>query len=525
MRSDHRVAIWCADLDREQIRSRLAVCDGVIPIAALPDDGNIFVPDAIVPKTPWRSPTDEEFFHIIDNGGVTTIENTIGLVSCPQTFVERAREIFDSRECNSIRPETRDSTRKLLAKDIKAWLKAETCWRADGAVLDLSVFYNQPGMRTVSFNAETQEHVGLHLDSFDNLPDHRRAEASNRLSINLGEEDRQLLFLPIEAIALLADVDNRSEPCLPGSRLATRYLTSRPETKVWSLRIRPGEAYIAPTENMIHDGSSSAMSVRDLHCTLRGYFVPSGTRRRRANEPIILRELQRDGTIKRVELAMPSGGGEAAHDAPEILPVPSPAAGLSPWLSASRIERHTQPYLHYQADDTLTACHADELLRWLEQLDGWTSTTGAFYQVREIDLTQVEPPEGLADIFSPAALSALREQLGPLFGCHFQRRMRIVAHLMNSGHGAGIHSDDPRGIEETHRMIITLGWRSPVGRGGLFGVFARRSPASLVRLIAPLHNRCVLFEATDRSHHAVTDVRRGARFSIVLSFWREAGSG
>jgi hypothetical protein len=34
--------------------------------------------------------------------------------------------------------------------------------------------------------------------------------------------------------------------------------------------IRPGEAYLAPTENIIHDGSSANKNLRDLHITWRG---------------------------------------------------------------------------------------------------------------------------------------------------------------------------------------------------------------------------------------------------------------
>jgi len=40
------------------------------------------------------------------------------------------------------------------------------------------------------------------------------------------------------------------------------------------LAVAPGEAYIAPTENMIHDGSTLGMRHEDLQVTLRGIIDP-----------------------------------------------------------------------------------------------------------------------------------------------------------------------------------------------------------------------------------------------------------
>jgi hypothetical protein len=72
-------------------------------------------------------------------------------------------------------------------------------------------------------------------------------------------------------------------------------------------------------------------------------------------------------------------------------------------------------------------------------------------------------------------------------------------------------------------MVITLGQDGSDLHGGLFAVFDGAAPNHFVHAFAPAHNRCLLFEANARSHHAITEVRHAPRYSVVLSFWRERG--
>jgi hypothetical protein len=59
------------------------------------------------------------------------------------------------------------------------------------------------------------------------------------------------------------------------TNLARRFLTLFCDYPVLRLRIQPGEAYIAPTENVVHDGSSMEMSVADISLSLRGRLGPA----------------------------------------------------------------------------------------------------------------------------------------------------------------------------------------------------------------------------------------------------------
>ena len=53
-----------------------------------------------------------------------------------------------------------------------------------------------------------------------------------------------------------------------------------PTYPVVAIEIAPGEAYIAPTEDLIHDGCSEGMKNNDVCLTMLGYFSRPASQRR-----------------------------------------------------------------------------------------------------------------------------------------------------------------------------------------------------------------------------------------------------
>jgi hypothetical protein len=85
-----------------------------------------------------------------------------------------------------------------------------------------------------------------------------RRTSSNRLCLNLGQGDRYLLFVNRgidEARTMLDEANFIDRPNAENvTTLTASFLKLAPDTPVYALRIRPGEAYVAPTEYVIHDG-------------------------------------------------------------------------------------------------------------------------------------------------------------------------------------------------------------------------------------------------------------------------------
>jgi hypothetical protein len=135
------------------------------------------------------------------------------------------------------------------------------------------IISHAPGQETVTEQPDTQRRrVGLHLDNWYELPIYRRANSPNRICINLGAEDRFFLYLNIPIAALyrrLRRADGLGAKTR-GTLIARAFFRASPTYPITRIRVRPGEAYIAPTENIVHDGSTSDMTVPDVNLSLRG---------------------------------------------------------------------------------------------------------------------------------------------------------------------------------------------------------------------------------------------------------------
>ena len=131
------------------------------------------------------------------------------------------------------------------------------------------------GQRTTTIDPTDGLRQGLHVDSWSRLDPDRRSGALNRISINCGPAPRRLLLLDlsVEQIAgLLGKVDNPTD-------MARHYLALHRDYPVLSIEVRPGEAYVAATENIVHDGCSLGHQGPDISFTMLGAFRRDRMRR------------------------------------------------------------------------------------------------------------------------------------------------------------------------------------------------------------------------------------------------------
>jgi uncharacterized protein len=146
----------------------------------------------------------------------------------------------------------------------------------------LGVGVNPPGRPTLTVSGSENLRIGLHVDSWSKLPANKRFEAPNRLCINLGRDVRQLLFINLPLRDIIARLPGGTfDPCTSGATdLARAFMTYNPTYPVVAIEIAPGEAYVAPTEDLIHDGCSEGMKNNDVCLTMLGYFSRPASRRR-----------------------------------------------------------------------------------------------------------------------------------------------------------------------------------------------------------------------------------------------------
>ena len=111
--------------------------------------------------------------------------------------------------------------------------------------------------------------IGLHIDSM-HTPAASRDASPIRACINLGAGSRYLHFINLrhDQITQLLPEDHAFQRSATSQ--GQEFMRYHQDYPVISLRIEPGELYLAPTENIIHDGSTFTNPFLDAQFTLHG---------------------------------------------------------------------------------------------------------------------------------------------------------------------------------------------------------------------------------------------------------------
>ncbi len=119
--------------------------------------------------------------------------------------------------------------------------------------------------------------MGLHIDVHESLPMKDVKNAFNLLSINLGDNERYFYFVDLSVpkiIKMLQDTQSDSFMTKSASeyKLKDHFFKKFPNYPVHRLKIMPGQAYIATTQAIIHDGGTNNKGVDDFTFFIPGKF-------------------------------------------------------------------------------------------------------------------------------------------------------------------------------------------------------------------------------------------------------------
>ena len=221
--------------------------------------------NAHLPCEPWRPLTTQEQAALLAKHPPRDAGRTVSIVKLPGPFSGALWKNFQPVDTTNV-PDA-------IIQPLSAICKL-------GEPLDwIGPVENSPGLKTVTVNNEDERYIGLHLDSWDDLPLEDRARSTNRICLNIGQSDRYFLFLPFSLIEMsgllseFADWDSNTPHIMLGDHFMERF----PHVPAIRCRLQPGEAYIAPTENLLHDGSSEGQRYIDEQFTVRGHIRPLST--------------------------------------------------------------------------------------------------------------------------------------------------------------------------------------------------------------------------------------------------------
>ncbi len=260
---------------------RFRLSDGSIEIA--PDLYPQYSHPAFIPKLPWRQPTAAELASLTGSKDVGTTGETISIVKIPEQIISDLQDLITWGEHEYGESVVAEQIHAhpdydLARSQIQAYLLERYAISPDLDCRELMRCHVD--LLTSSINATDylpgKLFAGLHLDSWDYLPFRNRHRARNRICINLGNETRYFLLINLTLKQIFAEL-NLVDPDdiyqdYRGVRLPNKFMQAFPDYPVVRLAIQPGEAYIAPTENFIHDATSIGKTLTDWNITFLGNF-------------------------------------------------------------------------------------------------------------------------------------------------------------------------------------------------------------------------------------------------------------
>src|ERR1044071_2159456 len=187
-------------------------------------------------------------------------------------------------------------------------------------------------------------------------------------------------------------------------------------------------------------------------------------------------------------------------------------------LNLSSVETFSKPFPYFVSPTAFGDEVDVEILNWLESDAPWELVETHFYEQYEFSFADALVPTHLSFLQEDFFLNELRTRIEGLFQATLSNRIDLTAHKLVPGQRIRIHNDFILG-QETYRLLIQLNRCWTDGDGGFLLLFNSADPADVHKVFRPFHNSVVGLAITPNSHHAVSTVHGGERFTLVYSFY------
>lgn len=241
-------------------------------LAASADEGpRRYRPGARIPREPWRPAEVADMALDFETGGGWQQDRSILVAKLPavqRIAIERlGLASLPDAVANGSQAVSRVG-RKCL-EIIADYFRCSPGTRCHG------IGINGPDMVTTSIDRNIDRIVGLHVDHWDQLPLTARPSAGNRLAINVGEATYYFLVLPATLEEMTRSLGIPCTDDVDLNELPGRFMTAFPDRPLCRFEIAPGDVYVAPTDNVIHDGSTAGVTTPSRQIVFRGVIEPT----------------------------------------------------------------------------------------------------------------------------------------------------------------------------------------------------------------------------------------------------------
>lgn len=268
--------------------SRISLNDGVDLLPTSVAESSGYVNGSFIPKRSWRKLSIQEQQILLNTGDSSrsdwSLGESIGIIRLPKAVLQPLHLIleksFNSTSASSLffdQTEHPASVSRCI-QDIEQWIHPYSLMSQQAQVLGLNI--SSTGLITTTKDRRNylphHPFTGLHIDSWESAPLRARYRSSNRLCINLGQETRYLLFINLTLMKMFQLLGLSKEADIHkyyrGAQIPQEFMGNFSSYPVIKLSLEPNEAYIAPTENIIHDASTLDKVKNDIILTFLGKF-------------------------------------------------------------------------------------------------------------------------------------------------------------------------------------------------------------------------------------------------------------
>jgi hypothetical protein len=264
-RRDGRIKIYIAP-DCKESANRIELSSGtrLADVRETADlvHGAAYEDGARLPREPRRRPTEAEAESLILTEVPSNMATSVAIVKLPGEFSIDRQEAMRSGKIESL--------------EINLLQPLRTICELGEPLHCIGPSKNPAILKTITINHDVGRYNGLHIDNWDQLDLDSRHRATNRICINIGQDDRYFLFLPISLMEIASVLSKEMGPEWEAparfTLIGRQFMELFPELPIIRRRLAPGEAYVAPSENLVHDGSSGGQSHVGEQFTIRGHI-------------------------------------------------------------------------------------------------------------------------------------------------------------------------------------------------------------------------------------------------------------
>jgi hypothetical protein len=251
----------------DALESRVEIASGILETKSI--NSTPVKPKTFVPKNDWRELNKEEINNINSSENSYT---DISIIKIPNSIIIEFKKLklYDCLNISDINFIQNTTEYKYAIDKLKSFLNKKYMIKNDFEIHNL--FFGKPNLSNNTFNSKDNVYIGLHLDSWEKQPFCERKNARNRICINLGKEHRYLQFYNISLTTMASFVGFNTKGNFDINNIYKEFAFQYPNYPVLRIKVNPYEAYIAPTEFIIHDGSNINTIYPDINLVVRGYF-------------------------------------------------------------------------------------------------------------------------------------------------------------------------------------------------------------------------------------------------------------